>query len=111
MINVVDVRERPLGQNAIRYKLPKEAKDIEGGQWHPTLEHNFVVSSESGMVFGYDYRQTNGPVFTIHAHEKACSSVAFSPHIANMMATASTDETVKIWDISNNNGTEPKMVA
>ena len=27
-----------------------------------------------------------------------------------MMATASTDEYVKVWDISNNNGTEPKLV-
>ena len=28
-----------------------------------------------------------------------------------MMATASTDEVVKIWDISNGNGTDPKMVS
>lgn len=26
------------------------------------------------------------------------------------MATASTDETVKIWDISHNNGTDPKLI-
>jgi hypothetical protein len=28
-----------------------------------------------------------------------------------MMATSSVDETVKIWDISNANGTEPKLIA
>lgn len=65
LLNVVDVRERPLGENAIRFKLPKEAKDLESGNWHPKYEHNFVVSSESGMVFGYDIRQTKGPLFSI----------------------------------------------
>ena len=107
---MVDVRERPLGENAFRFKLPKEAKDLESGNWHPKYENNFVVSSESGIVFGYDIRQTKGPLFTVHAHEKACSSVAFSTHIPNIMATASTDETVKIWDISHNNGTDPKLI-
>ena len=29
LINVVDVRERPLGNNAIRFGVPKEAQDIE----------------------------------------------------------------------------------
>ena len=62
------------------------------------------------MVFGYDCRNIKGPVFSLKAHEKACSSVSFSPHIPSMMATCSTDEYVKIWDISNNNGTEPKLV-
>jgi periodic tryptophan protein 1 len=28
-----------------------------------------------------------------------------------MMATASVDETVKIWDIAHSNGTDPKQVA
>jgi periodic tryptophan protein 1 len=47
----------------------------------------------------------------MQAHEKACSSISFSPHVPNMMATASLDETVKIWDIAHANGTEPKQVA
>lgn len=63
LLNVVDVRERPLGQNAIRYKLPKEAKDLESGNWHPKYEQNFVITSESGMLFGFDIRQTTGPIF------------------------------------------------
>jgi WD40 repeat protein len=89
----------------VRYKLPKEAKDIESANWHPTLEHNFAVSTEGGLVFGYDYRQTSGPIFTLNASDKAVSTVNFSPHISNMMATTSVDEHVKIWDITNENGT------
>ena len=56
MINVVDVREKPVGLNAIRYKLPKDGKDVESANWHPTSEHNFAVSTESGYVYGYDTR-------------------------------------------------------
>jgi periodic tryptophan protein 1 len=68
------------------------------------------VSTEGGMVFGFDSRNIIKPVFEMKAHEKACSSFSFSPHIPSMMATASTDEFVKVWDISANGGTKPKLV-
>lgn len=75
------------------------------------MVNNFVVTTESGIVLGYDTRKPDAPVFEFQAHEKACSSVSFSPHIPNMMATCSTDEYVKVWDIANNGGTEPKLVS
>jgi hypothetical protein len=53
---VLDVRERPLGENAIKIKVSKTYKDIESANWHPSLEHNFVVTTESGAVIGYDIR-------------------------------------------------------
>jgi hypothetical protein len=59
------VRERPLGENALKFRIHKDAKDIESAQWHPTLEHNFVVSTESGFVIGYDIRQPKAPLFNI----------------------------------------------
>ena len=63
VVNVLDVRERPLGANAIKYRLKKEVKDLESGQWHPFMEHNFVITTESGTVLGYDIRNNTGPVF------------------------------------------------
>ena len=110
VVNVCDIRERPLGANAIKYRLKKELKDLESGQWHPFSEHNFVITTESGTVVGFDTRNTEAPVFEFKAHEKACSSVSFSPHIPNMMATCSTDEYIKIWDIAHNGGLEPKLI-
>lgn len=58
VLNVVDVRERPLGESAIKYRLKKEVKDLESGQWHPQSEHNFAITTESGVVQGYDLRNT-----------------------------------------------------
>jgi hypothetical protein len=31
VINVCDIRERPIGDSAIKYRLKKDAKDIETG--------------------------------------------------------------------------------
>ena len=50
VVNVVDVRDKPLGEKSMKIRLKKEVKDLETAQWHPTLEHNFVLSTESGIV-------------------------------------------------------------
>lgn len=111
VVNVFDVRERPLGSSAIKYRLKKEVKDLESGSWHPFSEHNFAITTESGIVLGYDIRNDSAPIFEFKAHEKACSNLSFSPHIPSMMATCSVDEYVKVWDIANNGGTEPKLIS
>ena len=59
-INVLDIRDQ---SSALSYKLPSVAKDIESAQWHFTMEHNFVVSTESGIVFGFDTRKFKEPLF------------------------------------------------
>lgn len=110
VVNVADVRERPVGTSAIKFRLKKEVKDLESGAWHPFSETNFAITTESGIVIGYDTRKPDAPVFEIKAHDKACSNLAFSPHIPNMMATCSVDEYVKVWDIANAGGAEPKLI-
>ena len=50
VVNVVDVRDKPLGEKSMKIRMKKEVKDLETAQWHPTLEHNFVLSTESGIV-------------------------------------------------------------
>jgi len=103
-VNVLDVRTPDA---AVKFKVPKSCKDIESGVWHPTLEHNFALSTESGIVLGYDTRKPDQTIFEIQAHEEACTRVIFSPHIPNMMSTASVDGSVKVWDIASNGGTHP----
>jgi len=59
------------------------------------------VTTESGMMLGFDTRKFVEPVFSIQAHSKACSHAAFSPHVPTMLATVGTDKLCKIWDIAN----------
>ncbi|KAF3321397.1 Periodic tryptophan protein 1 [Carex littledalei] len=79
--------------------------DVESIAWDPHNEHAFVVSLENGMVQCFDKRLASSnstsaskTIFTLHAHEKAVSSVSFCPVAPN----------IKLWDISNN---QPTCVA
>jgi len=107
IVNVFDVRNK---DSLVKTKIPKAVKDVESAYWHPSLEFNFALSTESGCVLGYDTRKFTEPVFLIQAHEKSCSNLVFSPHIPNMMCTSSTDGKVKVWDILANEGTKPAQI-
>ena len=98
-LNVVDVRDK---ETSLTYQLDKSISlDIESANWHPQSQHDFVVTTESGHLYGFDTRKFTEPVFTVKAHKKACSNASFSPHITNMLVTVGTDAKCKIWDIAN----------
>ncbi|KAM3353792.1 hypothetical protein ACQJBY_024771 [Aegilops geniculata] len=88
--------------------------DVESLACDPQNEHVFVVSLENGTVQAFDTRTASShsncgqPMFTLHAHDKAVSSISFTPSTPNLLATGSTDNTVKLWDLSNN---QPSCVA
>jgi periodic tryptophan protein 1 len=89
--------------------------DVESLAWDPHNQHAFVASLEDGTVMGFDIRAATSnsstdirPTFTLHAHDKAVSSVCYNPKAPNLLATASTDKMVKLWDLSNN---QPSCVA
>uniref|UniRef100_A0A0E0L6E7 Uncharacterized protein n=1 Tax=Oryza punctata TaxID=4537 RepID=A0A0E0L6E7_ORYPU len=86
-------------------RWPVEA-DVESVAWDPHNEHSFVVSLENGMVQAFDKRRASSnqnsslPMFTLHAHDKAVSSITFGPSAPNLLATASTDKLGAIFSVS-----------
>ena len=104
-VNILDVRD---DSKTIRINVPKSCKDIESGSWHPTLEHNFAIATESGIVLGYDIRKPDSPLWELASTDESCSGLGFSPHIPTMMSTSSTDGVVRIWDIG---GAQPMQIA
>jgi len=60
----------------------------------------FLASTENGTVTCHDARDLSKPKFTLGAHTKACTTVAWNPVAQPVMfATASLDQTVKLWAI------------
>lgn len=89
--------------------------DVESLAWDPHSEHSFVVSLENGTVTSFDIRSASSasssetkPSFTIHAHDKAATSLCFNPLVPNLLATGSMDKMVKLWDLTNN---QPSCIA
>ncbi|KAI9598776.1 WD40-repeat-containing domain protein [Syncephalis fuscata] len=86
------------------------AADVEAVAWDLHSPQQLYVSTENGNVLCFDVRNGNdsAPVFTLQAHDDACSSVDVHPAIAGCLVTGSVDKTVKVWDVR---GGKPTMVA
>ena len=61
-VNVVDVRD---SNSNLQCKIPKSSQDLESAYWHSTLENYFTISTESGIVHGFDTRKMEAPVFNL----------------------------------------------
>jgi len=83
------------------------AADVESLTWNPFLPYMFIASTEDGFVYAGDTRNPGQSLFTIQAHDAGVSAVTFSQYVPGLMATASVDKTIKIWDIHD---AQPKFV-
>lgn len=67
-------------------------------QFSPTSSNIIAFGSANYQVYLYDLRNTTTPLATIAGHSKAVSYVRFVT--GNLLASASIDNTVKLWDLS-----------
>eukprot|EP00245_Coleochaete_scutata_P003973 TRINITY_DN16082_c0_g1_i1.p1 TRINITY_DN16082_c0_g1~~TRINITY_DN16082_c0_g1_i1.p1 ORF type:complete len:236 (+),score=37.62 TRINITY_DN16082_c0_g1_i1:56-709(+) len=92
--------------------------DVECLAWDPHVPHEFVVSTEDGLVRCHDVRKGTGcadpaasiasALYSLSAHDKATCSVSFNPLAPHLLATSSTDKMVKLW---NTQGHKPSALA
>lgn len=87
---------------------PKENKkswnvgqEVEQVLWNKFEPNQFLCSDNQGNLYLYDMRQDNTSLATIRAHESSASGIALSHKVPGLLATASEEESVKIWDIQN----------
>jgi hypothetical protein len=89
--------------------------DVEAVRWNGWKEHSFLVALESGIVQGFDVRAltpsgTDAALYTLVAHDGACTSLDISPHIPGCLLTAGTDRQVKIWNVDSD-GDKPRSIS
>ncbi|CAO1636560.1 unnamed protein product [Parajaminaea phylloscopi] len=81
------------------------AGEIEKIRWNPWRRENLLVSLDSGLVVSYDVDvsqlgQTEARLlWTLSAHESACTSVDVSPHLPGCILTAGLDRQTKVWNL------------
>lgn len=86
----------------------KVDSDIESMQWKP-CGTQFLVGTDSGMLYNFDVRNASKPVWTLQAHDSPLSSFDYNKYIPGAIVTssASTRE-VKVWR-EHSNGQDGKF--
>ncbi len=75
--------------------------DVESVVWNGWKENEFLCSLENGLVQAFDARNPTSASWTLQAHDTAATSVDVSPHIPGCILTASSDRTVKLWNLTS----------
>ncbi|KAJ9476876.1 Periodic tryptophan protein 1 [Pseudozyma hubeiensis] len=80
--------------------ISSDVESVVWNGWSPDTS-SFLCSLESGLVQSFDMRSPSSPLWTLQAHDTACTSIDVSPHIPNCILTASSDRSIKLWNLSS----------
>ncbi|KAK6133240.1 hypothetical protein DH2020_033001 [Rehmannia glutinosa] len=69
-------------------------------KYNPGSSFHVAVGSADHHIHYYDLRKTNQPLHIFSGHRKAVSYVKFLSN--NELASASTDSTLRLWDVKEN---------
>ncbi|KAL7088616.1 hypothetical protein ACP275_13G138200 [Erythranthe tilingii] len=69
-------------------------------KYNPGSSIHVAVGSADHHIHYYDLRKTNQPLYVFSGHRKAVSYVKFMS--SNELASASTDNTLRLWDVKEN---------
>jgi len=85
--------------------------DVESVFWDPYKQERLVAAGEDGTVVCWDVRNMSKKLWTFSGSEYGINDIAFNPNVAGMLATASADKTVTIWDTHSIHSNDPIQIA
>ena len=100
-VHLVDMRTA--GSSTAAQRVYHVEADVEMVRWHGRAPL-FLTATESGMVYLFDARKDEQPLFRLAAHSSAATAAQFSPHIDGLFLTSSADKTVKLWSVDGGGG-------
>jgi WD40 repeat protein len=72
-------------------------------------EFSIALAGFDSSVYAYDLRNVSIPkAFIKDVHFSLITQISWSPHTQHLLATSSTDRTLRIWDMREGNRSEPK---
>lgn len=86
----------------------KVSGEVEKLKWNPWKAGQLLVALDTGLVQAYNVfgaTKATTPVWTLSAHESACTSLDVSVQIQGCLLTAGLDRTVKLWNIEEDSST------
>ena len=78
--------------------------EVEKVLWNHFNPFTFMVSTDQGNIHMFDARQDKS-LWTLNAHSEGVNGMSLSTQCPDCLITASSDKTVKVWDISDNTPT------
>lgn len=92
-INLLDTRDSA----RTSFNLKESTSSIS---FSPHIPFMFSTGSTGGIVGFYDSRYTQAPIFQITAHDSIVSSVIWSPHQRDIVASSSDDAGIALWSVT-----------
>ncbi|KAK6431541.1 peroxisomal targeting signal 2 receptor [Oleoguttula sp. CCFEE 5521] len=120
-LRVFDLRSKPSAHNHMTLAIPIHAPPkvpvvgYSSGSVGPTecLTHDWnkyrdsvlATAGVDGVIRTFDLRSPSGPVNFLTGHEYAVRKVSWSPHLSDVLLSASYDMSCRVWtDGSNDQG-------
>lgn len=80
-----------------RWKLSGE---VECAVWDHFNPNGVLACTDDGQLHYIDTRTEKKTLWSIAAHEEACTSLALSPEVPGCLVTVSPDQSLKVWDVT-----------
>ena len=81
-----------------RWKLSGEVECAVWDHFNPT---GVLACTDDGKLHYVDTRTEKATLWSVQAHEEACTSLVLSPEVPGCLVTVSPDKTLKVWDVSS----------